>query len=145
MDTLLRLSEVCGNRVAWLFALLIVGGADEVYGGTGGHRSPDLPSVNRADSMTVENLKKLIAGDPRADANRAFERGDFRFLGVSGFLFEVPGVAREHYERFGVREIGGTSDVVAHPNDIQLQQAVKKYAESYNKRLLQRIGKTKAP
>jgi len=66
----------------------------------------------------------------------AISRRDFRFLAVSGFT-EIPGVPTAKDNVF-VRTLPGTSDS---PVSAELQLSAIRYAETYNKRLLDHLSR----
>jgi hypothetical protein len=82
-----------------------------------------------------------VNADASIDLRKALEKHDFRFLTVAGFTVEYPGVPLTEdnvrlLERYGKREIVGTTDYPMVPD---LQKAAMKYAERYNKLLLEHV------
>ena len=106
----------------------------------------------RIDAETAESpedvpaeLKRLEHADPEVDFRDAIKRRDFRFLGVAGFTLTVPGVPMSDeniplLETHGVRVIPGTSD---NPVSLTLQMVAARYAERYNKLLLDHVRKAR--
>lgn len=90
-------------------------------------------------------LKRLEQANPEVDFRDAIKRRDFRFLGVAGFTLTVPGVPMSDenmplLETHGVRVIPGTSD---NPASLTLQISAARYAERYNKLLLDHLRKAR--
>jgi hypothetical protein len=88
-------------------------------------------------------LGRLEHADPEVDFRDAIRRRDFRFLGIAGFTLTVPGVPRSDenmllLETQGVRVIPGTGD---NPVSLKLQMRAARYAEHYNKLLLDHLSK----
>jgi len=110
------------------------------------------PYFKRIDAGTAESpedvpaeLKRLEHADPEVDFRDAIKRRDFRFLGVAGFTLTVPGVPMSDeniplLETHGVRVIPGTSD---NPVSLTLQMSAARYAERYNKLLLDHLRKAR--
>jgi hypothetical protein len=94
-----------------------------------------------ASREVPQELLRLKDADPAADVADAVKRGDFRFLEVAGFSVEMPGIPAGPKRgwlmlRYGVRRIEGTTDSGMIPD---LQEAAARYAEKYNRLLLNHI------
>lgn len=90
---------------------------------------------------------KLRAADAAAEADAALAKGDRRFVGVMGIALAVPGVAwsPELRQRYGVRLLEGTGDVISGEAQREYQLAAADYARRYNTRLAAKLGLPAAP
>jgi hypothetical protein len=138
-----------------LFALLTCGAALVVVGMgspkprviiTGPPRPRPPPPV-----ATYVAMRKAIEGmDVSAEVDSALRRGDRRLLYIaSGY---PPGVEEDYGERwayyhkeYGVRWIPYTSDVGDGPEHEQMQLVAGRFAERYNRLLLQRTSASTRP
>lgn len=137
-----RLTERAPTRrrfVTGLVACLLVGGPLD-------HSLKQLGDelTDSSDDVPGE-LKRLERADPEVDFSDAIRRREFRFLGVAGFTLAIPGVPMSEenillLETHGVRVIPGTSD---NPVSLPLQMHAVRYAERYNKLLLEYLLKTR--
>ena len=84
----------------------------------------------------VQQLRWVERADPIADAKAAIERRDFVLLGVRGYTWLIPGVEEpqkfEYRDKYGMKLIEGTDDVVLWPEHQRLIRLATKYAEIYN-------------
>jgi hypothetical protein len=98
-----------------------------------------------AESGDVEQLRWVENADPVADAMAAIEQRNVVLLGVRGYTWIIPGVEEsqkwEYREKFGLRLIKGTDDVVLGPEHQHLIQIATKYAEIYNRYVLSHTPK----
>jgi hypothetical protein len=85
-------------------------------------------------------IEKLESADIAAEVEAALAKGDRRFIGVMGVGFMVSGVPdySKKYARADVRVLPNTSDAIDGPEHLRLQEAARRYAEQYNKLLLER-------
>jgi hypothetical protein len=93
---------------------------------------------------TLANLRKLAASDPERDFRVAKENGDIHFLAMMGYSGFVPGVP-EYDKKYSAivkaKIIPGTTDAITSPEQDQLLEAVKAYAQKYNKLVLNYLAK----
>lgn len=96
-------------------------------------RPPELPDE-------VAQLRWLETADPLIDAKRAVERKDFTLRGVNGYTWTIPGVAEgdkfAYRDKYGMKAIEGTSDVIMGAEHGRLIELATKYAKTYNEYLL---------
>jgi hypothetical protein len=97
---------------------------------------PDLAA--RADSLgRLEPARELAA---------ALARGDWRFIGVAGYVVVASGVGLRDpcYPRQldAIRVVEGTSDTPVGPAGARLQRVATAYAERYNGLLLERLRRS---
>jgi len=80
---------------------------------------------------------------PEKDAEAALAKRDFSLLGVNRFTVLIPGVDAPYEnlrKKFKIKVIEGTSDIII-KNDVNGYDAqAEKYAEKYNKRMLDGLG-----
>ena len=100
-----------------------------------------LPSyAAAAERDQVEQLRWVEKADPIADASAAVARNDFVLLGIRGYTWTIPGVDEakkfEYREKYGMRLIEGTDDVVLGPEHLRLIGLSRGYAERYNQYVL---------
>lgn len=89
-------------------------------------------------------LAKYLNADPAADALKAYQKDDLRFLAVRGYTVIVPGIPdfqEKFASKYTYRVIEGTSDALSGPADRKLQLGVRDYAKKYNQALLSHVGK----
>jgi hypothetical protein len=88
----------------------------------------------------VRQLRWLETADPITDAKRAVERRDFTLLAVNGYTWSIPGVPEAdkfaYRDKYGMKPIEGTSDVIMGTEHARLVDVATKYAKSYNEYLL---------
>lgn len=120
----------------------VIGMCACLFGACHGGQSISLQRSEAAEDDVPAELRRLKDANPEADAANAIARGDLRFLAVSGFSTDVPGVPMPKENSFvrthGVRLIPGTSD---NPVSIELQVVAVRYAERYNKHLLDHLSR----
>jgi len=122
-----------------LGACLLFGGAVGPYS-----KRSDAETADGHEEVPAE-LKRLEQADPEGDFRDAVKRQDLRFFGIAGFTLTVPGVPMSDenmplLETNGVRVIPGTSD---NPVNLTLQISAARYAERYNKLLLEHLRKAR--
>ena len=105
--------------------------------------SPLRTIADTSDRSVPQELLRLQTADPAADVADAIKKGDLRFLEVAGFSVEIPGIRKGPKLgwlklRYGVRRIEGTTDNKMIP---ELQEAAQRYAERYNRLLLEHIDR----
>jgi len=80
------------------------------------------------------------------DAEEAYAKKDYRFIGILGLGRTIPGVSNELKEKYGFIDLNGTSDCGSSEH-ARLQNKAMKYAEDYNrlmsKKLLPQEGNAK--
>ena len=86
-----------------------------------------------------ESLRRMEGADPVADFKAAILKGDHRFIGVYGIGLDAPGAPREFTKKHGINPIRGTSDCIIGSEMGRLQNLAQKYAETYNKMLLEHL------
>jgi hypothetical protein len=96
-------------------------------------RAPDPPDE-------VAQLRWVETADPLIDAKGAVERKDFTLLGVNGYTWTIPGVVEAdkfaYRDKYGMKAIEGTSDVIMSAEHGRLIELATKYAKTYNEYLL---------
>jgi len=106
------------------------------------------PPVARSDTTAYARfvraqLDSVRAANPAADAEAALARSDYRLVGVQGYSLEVPGLNPRDWERYGstygFRVVAGTSEVIGSKDQWALQGAAYRYAQAYNRLVLQRL------
>ena len=103
-------------RVIAVFLLLVISPAGQLY------------------AMSVFEPES-IRHDAMQDADKAYQQGDRRLLGITTRGMSIPGIASDKIEvskqRCGVRLIR-RSDVVRSNEELQSRQDQAKYIEAYN-------------
>src|SRR5574340_673098 len=93
----------------------------------------------------IESLRWVENADPIKNANHAIETKDYRFLGIAGRGVAVPGLPDglywEYTKKYGINVIKGTSDNVWGEEHLRLIRLATKYAETYNKKMLEHLAK----
>lgn len=85
-------------------------------------------------------LAAIESGDPLRDAAQAVAMSQLSFVGIMGYSVKVPGVDDwSLVEKFGVRIVEGTSDVVRCYEQARLTMVATAYAEAYNREILKAI------
>ena len=86
----------------------------------------------------LEGLRRLEHADPAEDLKDAIKMNDLRFLGIAGYGVAVPGAetAAHLHEKYGVKIIEGTGDVIFGPEHGRLIGVAGSYARRYNGLLL---------
>ncbi len=88
---------------------------------------------------TLENLN---LPNPAEDAEKHIVNNDFRFIGIFGYSCYSPGVDKDNLsltEKYGIRCLEGTSDVIEDDLHMRLFEEAIKYAETYNRALLKKL------
>ncbi len=87
-----------------------------------------------ADKFTKQ-YNIIRKADPTEDAQKAIADHDFRFIGISGYAYIIPGIENGEraplVKKFGFKIIAGTSDSID-PKFPPLQSAAYDYAKKYN-------------
>ncbi len=95
-----------------------------------------LPVYVAGPELDVEQLRWVESADPITDAKVAVERREFALLGVRGYTWLIPGVEEskkfEYREKYGMKLIEGTDDVLLGPEHQCLIRLATKYAEKNN-------------
>ena len=116
-----------------IVAILVPCGADIAVG------------LSDEDKRVVnEELARLKSADPEVDVQVAMRKGDYRFVGLMGYALEVPGINQREFQekyrdQYGVKTIEGTSDYLETPEIGELWLLGRRYAERYNRLLLEEI------
>jgi hypothetical protein len=100
----------------------------------------DIVSACARDARESEALEQFISVTVQQRFDEAMASGDKRFLGVQERSMLVPGVPPEHSRDMStskVLPIPGTSGTYSTPREKQLNDEARRYAETYNARLLQ--------
>ncbi len=100
-------------------------------------QSCDQP-VPRSGEVVLP-LWKIELGNPRADADAAYKRGDKHLLGIMGYSISVPGAPNDEMPpgwSGGVRPVAGTSDAIRGVWQQHFMGRATAYAEAYNRELL---------
>jgi hypothetical protein len=103
----------------------------------------DHPFANDLNRRS-DSLRRL---KPERELKAAIAHGDWRFLGVQGYVVVAPGVAFDDplypKEPSDIRVIEGTSDFMIGEAGNRFNTEAAKYAEQYNHMLLKRLRKGK--
>ena len=87
-------------------------------------------------------LAKYKNADVATDLQRAWSKGDLRFIGIYGISLSTPGVPdadQGFVHLVGVRPIEGTSDAISSSAQMELNDVGSRYATKYNSILFQKI------
>ena len=88
----------------------------------------------------VRQLRWLEAADPISDAYAALSKNDKRLVGVNGYTWIIPGVEEQRKDdyrnRYGLRILEGTSDVIVNSEHGRLVGLAGQYAKKYNTYIL---------
>ncbi len=97
-------------------------------------------------TANIEILKKTLKGlnldDPTADMEKQTANNDLRFVGINGYTCYPPGVEKEDMklaQKYDIRCLEGTSDNIENEGHGKLIEAAIKYAETYNRALIQKL------
>jgi hypothetical protein len=91
-----------------------------------------------------EQIASLRQADVDQDAARALAIGDRRFLaniGWGGTILGVPQWTVEMRDKYGVRILDGTGDMVFGPKHKEFKQVANEYAAKYNQLILEHVSK----
>jgi hypothetical protein len=96
-------------------------------------------------------IRELRRHDPVREAEVAWNRGDFRFMGIYGVGLSCPGVPDQDHvliEKHGVNPIQGTSDCFMYfiwHNQSEFQSIACDFATRYNREILARAPRPPSP
>jgi hypothetical protein len=129
---------LCLMIVSLLFGAMLptVGISSDSDNNTGAGHTPDRAVLAR--------LRKLAQSDPVTDFAAAKRKGDRRFLAMIGYAKTVPGVPdydTKYAKYAGTKIIPGTTDAILSKEQEKILDAVKEYAERYNKLVLDEVNK----
>lgn len=89
-----------------------------------------------AEPEEVRQLQWVQRANPITDAKAAVERKDFVLLGVYGYTWSIPGIEEskkfEYREKYGVKLLDGTGDVILGAEHGHLIKLATDYAKKYN-------------
>jgi hypothetical protein len=91
-----------------------------------------------------EQIANLRQADVGQDAAKALAIGDRRFLLNIGWGGAIPGVPEwtaEMREKYSVRILDGTGDMVFGPKHKEFKQVANEYAAKYNQLILEHVSK----
>lgn len=87
--------------------------------------------------MTLENLN---LDNPAEDVEKYIVNNDFRFVGINSYSCSAPGVDNLSLtQKYGIRCLEGTSDVIEAEVHMRLFEEAIRYAEKYNCSLLEKL------
>lgn len=107
--------------------------------GDDGDDAAEGPPAGQYAQQIVDLKNANVAVE--VDAN--LKKGDRRFVGVMQYGLDIPGLRINRLvaeNKYGVRVIDNTSDAIESNEHLQLQLGAKKYAETYNKLLQDKLG-----
>jgi hypothetical protein len=88
----------------------------------------------------VSQLRWVQQANPITDAEAAVERKNFVLLGVRGYTWTIPGTEEskkfEYREKYGVKLLEGTGDVILGSEHGHLIKLATEYAKKYNQYVL---------
>ena len=92
----------------------------------------------------IRLLRWVEKADPIADAKAAVERNHYVLIGVHGYSWTMPGVTKskqfEYRDRYGVKLLEGTGDVILGEEHARLIGLALEYAEKYNLYILSHLN-----
>jgi hypothetical protein len=91
-----------------------------------------------------EELQRLKVEKAANEARKSLESGDSRLLAVEGYAIDVPGVEEDStkiHATCGIKIIQGTSDAINSPQQKQLIDNARAYAERYNQSIASEMRK----
>jgi len=101
-------------------------------------------NTDPSTTAAIQALLWVESADANGDALRAIEAGDYRLFVAAGRGQNVPGLSVEENTRYrsicGEKLIPGTTDVVRGDRHLQLLQAAYRYAEEYNRIVINRCA-----
>lgn len=101
--------------------------------------------ITKLDAIFRSNLMGRNLDDPMGDAHKRIEIGDYRFLSVSYYALEFPGIELERdYERIcylGFNSILGSTDGAVDSDHAELIGKFSDYAKTYNEYILSKADK----
>lgn len=105
-----------------------------------------LASVGCTTERTIPEAAQLgwvLHADPVADAEKALASRQHALLAVWGVTWLIPGVEdqekMEYRQRYGVKFIEGTGDVLYNEERARLVTQAYSYAMAYNRHILTRL------
>jgi len=101
----------------------------------------ERPLTTSVATLTT-TLRGLNLASPVADLEINFQHGDYRLIGIYGYVCFPPGVAKEDYpliSRHGIRCFDGTSDGVESEQHMALMNQAVAYGAAYNRELVRRV------
>jgi hypothetical protein len=109
---------------------------------TVGCATTENQAASGSNQTNALNLIEVKNADPAADLNSAIQRKDFRFVGVMGYVLEVPGLRQDNsfVKFYGIKIVKGTSDAIRSDRDAKLQSRAQNYAAKYNTLLKQYLS-----
>ncbi len=92
----------------------------------------------------LQQLQRLQNADPATDLQQAWDKKDWRFIGVNGVSgSEVLGIEdpmmNPLVRRYGMSTIPGTADFITSDEQAKLQELATSYATRYNRLLMSRL------
>jgi hypothetical protein len=125
-----------------LVALVLVATCSPEERADGRQNADSTPSLTASDyARAADSLDKADAAN---HALAAVGNGDRRLLGVQGYSLVIPGVPAQRMEeytrRLGVRLLKGTSDSWQNEEHKAYNVAAGRYADRYNRALLQMVS-----
>jgi hypothetical protein len=97
-----------------------------------------------AEIPHYEELRRLKVEKAANEARKSLESGDSRLLAVEGYAIDVPGVEEDWTKTqatCGIKVIEGTSDAINSPQQKQLIDNARAYAERYNQSIASEMRK----
>lgn len=104
-----------------------------------------VPVSTCPSPQVLDDLRSLKYENASKVADSRYESGHFKFLAVYGYSIEVVGVPEGSatLKRYGYKIINGTTDAPCNKEHAELVAGVRRYAEIYNRELLERLGADK--
>ena len=103
--------------------------------------------ITSQEAMLKTYLLPINLIDPKGDAEKRLNHGDYRLIGVAGLGLEYPplNLSREGHIlcEFGGRYIQGTSDVYESEAHADLASKFAEYAKSYNAVIIEYYNRKK--
>jgi len=99
------------------------------------------PYVSQLAVLKTE-IASFNLSNPEEDVERNYANNDKRFIAVVGIAAYCPGLTKDEtslLNKYGIRTIDGTSDMIESEEHGQLQAKATRYAEHYNKALLEKL------
>jgi hypothetical protein len=99
-------------------------------------------------AILKKELGSLNLTKPEKDLIKNIEANDFRFVCICGYTCFAPGVEKENIkltEKYGLKCIKGTNDVIENKEYGDLMQSARDYAMKYNLLLMYTLIQSKKP
>ena len=99
------------------------------------------PKTSQLAILKTE-LRSLNITNPASDIETNLANKDFRFVGICGIVCYTPGIATDNFhlvEKYGVRFLAGTSDLIEGLEHEELMKTAASYAKSYNELLVLKL------